>query len=138
MRPSLREVAVHDSLQKTHHKFQKQTTHPQPLLFGVFTVDSLVESAANIHSLDYRFMTMDCPTGLLKPIPLEITNLVHSSEEEYRAFTPLAPFSFGTSPDLKQLTNRIPTQIKELETFFESRLAQVKVKYNLCWLLKAS
>lgn len=139
LRPSLRELAVHAALQRVHSRYQKNTSQPVPLLMGIFTVDCTADVPAPTHSYDYRFLFIDHAryhkclhfdtlfSKSIKPVALEITNLMHSSQEEYAAFTPLAPFSFGSSSELNQVVHRLPSHLQDLEQFFESRLQQLKV-----------
>jgi len=114
LRPSLRELSVHSNLEKI-------IKSQQPLLFGLFTMNS--SSNGGTFTYDYRFLSFH--SSITQAIELNITNLIHSSQTEYNDFTPLSPLTYCTR-DLTQLIGKMPLYNQDLEKIFEFTLQQLK------------
>jgi len=123
LRPSMREIIVHSQLEqvaKQHNKAEEA----HPFLFGIFSMSSTTTKST--HTFDYRFLSISNNTFL--PVEANITNLVHSSQTEYKDFTSFAPYYSTT--DLRQIVSTMSQQSSQLETFIEQRLQQLNHMAN--------
>jgi len=119
LRPSLRELAVHTSLQTFHNEY-KQQTQPLPssgLIFGILCQKESHNKA--IHNYDYRFLqTNSTQRNQLDSILVSINNLVHSSQSEYNQFTNVSPSPMPLPVPGPQATNsaqQLPQQFNHQE-----------------------
>jgi len=119
LRPSLREIAVHSQLEKLRFKYQRQKLAQIPFIFGVLTQTNSTNQST--HTYDYRFLQIE--RERITPLELHITNLIHSSQNEYDDFI---PFSIENSQNYNQLSGDMPLYTKELEQFVEAQLSQLK------------
>eukprot|EP01090_Pellita_catalonica_P008892 TRINITY_DN19958_c0_g1_i1.p1 TRINITY_DN19958_c0_g1~~TRINITY_DN19958_c0_g1_i1.p1 ORF type:complete len:261 (+),score=29.25 TRINITY_DN19958_c0_g1_i1:98-784(+) len=115
LRPSLREMEVHNQLQKAISPF---------FLMGLFTASISTDKA--IHSYDYRMMTVDPNTRSIAPVKLEIVNLISGAQEEYNSFAAVSPIPASERAYAPLFNIKDMSHVGHLENVFQSSFKKLE------------
>jgi len=144
LRPSLREITVHqnllDVIAKTDNKQTQASIDKNNFIMALFTSSHTDNNAT--HTFDYRFLDISIAARNCDPIRIHITNLEASSQLEYNRFKPQSVMPIATLPQsspmkdiistfaqdkLKKLVEQsTPQNILELEKLYDIMIQQLQ------------